>query len=254
MKNYNNMKNLLLAIFTFVSIATMAQHNEDKSLKIFKFQPFSLITGSMNFGEEIFNKSKTRSTVIGLGIRYINRKNDIYHNYGSVSAYKQSSKWQGATASVERRFYVPGFFSGDKYSFINDKSQFGIYLSPGVKVEYNQNDYDKSSFYQLQDPSKPSSYNSTFYLNSGKISYLGVMPNMNIGLQFTLFQNLYIDTYIGGGIRFISQKITNQKVDTIPTNAMNYGYYGVNDNNALTTFVIKEGVQPNFGFSLGLNF
>ncbi|MCF8325116.1 MAG: hypothetical protein K9I84_09175 [Leadbetterella sp.] len=248
------MKNLLLAIFTFVSIATMAQHNEDKSLKIFKFQPFSLITGSMNFGEEIFNKSKTRSTVIGLGIRYINRKNDIYDNYGSVSAYKQSSKWQGATASVERRFYVPGFFSGDKYSFINDKSQFGIYLSPGVKVEYNQNDYDKSSFYQLQDPSKPSSYNSTFYLNSGKISYLGVMPNMNIGLQFTLFQNLYIDTYIGGGIRFISQKITNQKVDTIPTNAMNYGYYGVNDNNALTTFVIKEGVQPNFGFSLGLNF
>jgi hypothetical protein len=80
------------------------------------------------------------------------------------------------------------------------------------------------------------------------------MPNMNIGLQFTLFQNLYIDTYIGGGIRFISQKITNQKVDTIPTNATNYGYYGVNDNSALTTFIIKEGVQPNFGFALGLNF
>lgn len=248
------MKNLLIAIFTFGSIATIAQQNVDKSLKIFKFQPFSLITGSMNFGEEIFNKSKTRSTVIGLGIRYINRKNDIYDNYGSVSAYKQSSKWQGATASIERRFYVPGFFSGDKYSFINDKSQFGIYLSPGLKVEYNQNDYDKSSFYQLPDPSKPSNYNSTFYKNSGRISYLGIMPNMNIGLQFTLFQNLYIDTYIGGGIRFISQKITNQKVDTIPTNATNYGYYGVNENGALTTFVIKEGVQPNFGFSLGLNF
>jgi hypothetical protein len=248
------MKNLLLAIFTFATLAGLAQQNEEKPLKIFKFQPFSLVTGSMNFGEEIFNKSKTRSTVIGLGIRYINRKNDIYDNYGSISAYKQSSKWQGATVSVERRFYVPGFFSGDKYSFINDKSQFGIYLSPGIKVEYNQNDYDKSSFYQLPDPSKPNNYNSTFYQNSGRISYLGVMPNMNIGLQFTLFQNLYIDTYIGGGIRFISRKITNQKVDTIPTNATNYGYYGVNDNSALTTFVIKEGVQPNFGFSLGLNF
>jgi hypothetical protein len=50
------MKNFLLAIFTFGSLASMAQQNAEKPLKIFKFQPFSLITGSMNFGEEIFNK------------------------------------------------------------------------------------------------------------------------------------------------------------------------------------------------------
>ncbi len=248
------MKNLLLAIFTLAITTARAQQTDEKPLKIFKFQPFSLITGSMNFGEEIFNKSKTRSTVIGLGIRYINRKNDIYDNYGSVSAYKQSSKWQGATVSFERRFYVPGFFSGDKYSFINDKSQFGIYLSPGLKVEYNQNDYDKGGFYYTTDPTKPNNVESKFYKNSGSIRYLGVMPNMNIGLQFTLFQNLYIDTYIGGGIRFLSQKKSNEIMDIVPPNVNSFGYYGANDNGALTTFVIREGVQPNFGFSLGLNF
>ncbi|MBP8156582.1 MAG: hypothetical protein KAX81_06100 [Leadbetterella sp.] len=248
------MKNLLLAIFTIATITASAQQTEEKTLKIFKFQPFSLITGSMNFGEEIFNKSKTRSTVIGLGIRYINREDDIYDNYGAISSYKQNSKWQGATASIERRFYVPGFFSGDKYSFINNKSKFGVYLSPGLKVEYNVNDYDKGSFYYLTDSTKPNNITSKFYQNSGRVAYLGVMPNMNIGMQFTIFQNLYIDTYIGGGIRFISQKKSKEIKDTIPPNVNSFGYYGANDNSALTTFVIKEGVQPNFGFSLGLNF
>jgi hypothetical protein len=95
---------------------------------------------------------------------------------------------------------------------------------------------------------------SKFYRNSGRISYLGVMPNMNIGLQFTIFQNLYIDTYIGGGIRFLSQKKSKEIKDIVPQNVHLSGYYGGNDNGALTTFVIREGVQPNFGFSLGLNF
>ncbi|MCP9761464.1 hypothetical protein [Lacihabitans soyangensis] len=248
------MKKLILAIFSLGTFATSAQQNEEKPLKIFKFQPFSLVTGSMNFGEEIFNKSRTRSTVIGLGIRYINRKNDIYDSYGTISAYKQNSKWQGATFSVERRFYVPGFFSGDKYSFINDKSKFGVYLSPGLKVEYNVNDYDKGGFYYLTDSTKPNNMVSKFYRNSGRISYLGLLPNMNIGLQYTIFQNLYIDTYIGGGIRFLSQKKSKEVKDTVPQNGNFTGYYGGNENGALTTFVIREGVQPNFGFALGLNF
>ncbi len=213
-----------------------------------------MITGSLNFGEEIFNKSRTRSTVLGLGLRYINKNNDIYDNYGTISTYKQTSKWQGATFSVERRFYVPGFFTGEKYSFLNDKSAFGVYLSPGLKVEYNVNDYDRGSFYYTNDSTKPNNQNSKFYQNSGRIAYLGIMPNMNIGLQFTIFQNLYIDTYVGGGIRFISQKKSKEKVDTLPANVNSYGYYGPNENGALSTFVIREGVQPNFGFSLGLNF
>lgn len=248
------MKYTLLGLFTLIFFSVQAQKNDEKPLKIFKFQPFSLITGSMNVGQEFFNNSRTRSTVVGIGVRYINRKNDINDYNGANSPYQQKSKWQGATVSLERRFYVPGFFSGDKYSFINNKSKFGIYLSPGLKVEYNANDYDKGGFYQINDATKPNNVNSKFYQNSGKISYLGIMPNMNIGLQFTIFQNLYIDTFIGGGIRFISQKLTNEKIDTVPTGGVNFGYYGSVDNGALKAFVIKEGVQPNFGFSLGLNF
>lgn len=240
------MKKYLFILLFFAAFLANAQ---EKNLKIFKFQPFSLITGSMNFNQEIFNNSRTRSTVIGLGLRYVNRENDIYSydTFGNSLPYTQTNKWQGATASIDRRFYVPGFYSGDKFTFINDKAKFGVYLSAGLKLEYNINNYDNSNYYYVTDSTKLNTYK--FSKNTGKVSYLGIMPNMNIGMQFTLFQNLYIDTFIGGGIRFLSKKISNE-VNDGPANG--YNYY-VNSS-AIETFVIKEGVQPNFGFSLGLNF
>jgi hypothetical protein len=237
-----------LTVLVFFAVSTA--NAQDKSLKIFKFQPFSLITGSMNFNQEVFNKSRTRSTVFGIGLRYVNKENDVYNydSFANPTPYTQTNKWQGVTASVDRRFYVPGFFSGDKYTFINEKAKFGVYLATGLKLEYNINNYDNSNYINIPDDDK---VNYTFELskNIGKVSYLGIMPNVNIGMQFTLFQNLYIDTYIGGGIRFLSKKINNEVNDGPPNG---YNYY-VNSS-AIETFVIKEGVQPNFGFALGLNF
>jgi hypothetical protein len=237
-----------LTVLVFFAMSTA--NAQDKSLKIFKFQPFSLITGSMNFNQEVFNKARTKSTVYGIGLRYVNKENDVYYydNFANSTPYTQTNKWQGATAYIDRRFYVPGFFSGDKYTFINEKAKFGVYLSTGLKLEYNINNYDNSNYVNMPDTSKVS-YSYKLSKSTGKVSYLGIMPNINIGMQFTLFQNLYIDTYIGGGIRFLSKKIHNE-VNEGPRNG--YNYY-VNSN-AIDTFVTKEGVQPNFGFALGLNF
>ena len=244
------MKKLILSLILFTGLYANAQEVKDKNLKIFKFQPFSLITGCMNFNQEMFNKERTRSTVIGLGIRYVNKKNENSYYGTSVLNYTQLNKWQGVTASIERRLYVPGFFSGDKFSFINKKASFGVYFAPGIKAEFNQNKYDKGGYNQIIDNTKPNNYDFVFVKNEGKVNYLGVMPNMNIGMQFTLFQNLYIDTYIGGGIRFLSKKVIESKGDS---NAPGYYSNGFSSG-AIETFIIKEGVQPNFGFALGLNF
>ena len=153
------MKKYLFILLFFAAFLANAQ---EKNLKIFKFQPFSLITGSMNFNQEIFNNSRTRSTVIGLGLRYVNRENDIYSydTFGNSLPYTQTNKWQGATASIDRRFYVPGFYSGDKFTFINDKAKFGVYLSAGLKLEYNINNYDNSNYYYVTDSTKLNTYKS----------------------------------------------------------------------------------------------
>lgn len=237
----------LLFALMLSAFATKAQEKVEK-LKIFKYHPFSLITGSLNVSQEIFNESSKRSFVIGLGIRYINKKED-YNYYGATtSTYEQFNKWQGGTVWAERRFYVPGLWTGDRYGFKNEKVKFGVYLAPGLKVEYNSNNYDKGGYNVIYPPQKPDTPITQFINNSGKINYMGIMPNMNLGMQFTLFQNLYIDTFIGGGIRFLSKKVINEKIDQGSGNGY---FYGVRTE-AIENFVIKEGVQANFGFGLGV--
>lgn len=236
-------------ILTLISIIYISIPNlnaqEKKNHKIFKYHPFSLITGSFNISQEIFNKENTKSTVIGLGIRYVNKEEN--NNYSSSMAYEQFNKWQGVSLWVDRRFYVPGFQSGDKYGFDNEKVKFGVYLAPGVKLDYNHNNFDNgyySTVYnQVGQPIDP-----VLYVDNGKVNYISVFPNINLGMQFTLFQNLYMDLFIGGGVKFLSKNILEKNNNE----NVSYGYSSVTTE-AINTFVVREGVRPNFGFSLGIN-
>lgn len=238
----HKMKKLTLTILLSFSILIVHAQQTRESRKLFKLQPFSLITGSLNVSHEIFDYNFKRSSVIGLGIRYIN-KVDNNSNYNGKE-YDQFNKWQGVTGSFERRYYMPGFFTGDKYSFLNPKAHFGVYLSAGIKLEYNLNDFDKSAY--VQDINVTTKFN--LIEQTGKFQYLGVMPNLNIGLQYTIFQNLYIDTFIGGGLKIISKKTIAKKTSNSGIDA-----YKI-QTEAVDRFVIKEGVQPNFGFGLGVKF
>ncbi len=241
---------LLLQIILFNSL--FAQEIKPKPFKIFKFLPFSLITGSLTMSQEKFNTEKNRSTILTLGLRYI-KTNQEATNYSSTSQknIEQFNKWNGGMMGIERRFYVPSFKSGEKNSFFNERTQFGLYLSTGLRLDYNSNEYDKSTYNYVYDQSKPNTQTGILEVNKAKINYLGVMPNMNIGMQFTLFQNLYIDTFLGGGLRFINKKIVSK------TQSGNYQSSYFRDNlqiSATENFMMKEGVQANFGFSLGLKF
>ncbi len=235
---------LFLAVFLLKLTVSFSQKKE--TFKIFKFHPFSLITGSMNVSQEVFNEKMNRSTVVMLGLRYV--KNSSTNTYNS-SPVEQFNNWKGVALGLERRFYVPSFKTGENNRLFNEKSHYGIYLSTGLRLDYNINDYEKGGYNTIQDPANPTIYKNQFVNNSGKISYLGVMPNMNLGVQFTLFQNLYIDTYIGGGIRFMQKNIIKQKIDNF---AYTYYYGNGIQSGAVENFVIKEGVQPNFGFTLGI--
>jgi hypothetical protein len=238
----------LIFILSLVSFSSFSQ--EAKRLKIFKFHPFSLITGSLNVSQETFNKESTKSFIVGLGVRYLNRKEQVSFQNGTVNeVIPQFNKWQGATLSLERRLYVPGFFGGDKYSFISEKGQFGIYFSGGSKFEYNVNQFDNSRVGYVIDP-KNNSNLQTKVIDQSKTQYLGIMPNINMGMQFTLFQNLYTDIHIGGAIRFLSSKVLESNKSN--TQDQNYYYGNTLKREAINTFVIKEGVQANFGFALGL--
>jgi hypothetical protein len=242
------MKNKYLLFLLLFGVKT-AFGQETKKEQIFKFHPFSLTTGALGFSNEFLNQEKTRSLVISYAFRYKNNSSDQVDYNASGSSYEQFNNWKGLALGIDRRFYVPAFQTGDKLGFMPDKSKLGVYLSAGIKAEYNHNDFDKSYFSQIYNNTQGTP-NSVFIKNKETNSYLSAMPNVNLGIQFTLFQNLYLDAFAGGGIRFISKK---QLASDKSNNSIGGSYYNLG-NGLIESFTLKEGVVPNFGFSLGLNF
>jgi hypothetical protein len=238
---------LLLFLLVAVSSTSFAQQKEtsDKNLSVFRFYPFQLITSSLAFGKETFNADRSKSTVLMLGVRYKNWEGTGYNPQGT--GIDQFNNWQGISAGVERRFYVPSFRTPDKGTFFDNNGSFGVYLAPGLRGDFNQRNYDYSTYMQIYDNEKQITTNS-LVTNKQKSNLIGIMPYMNLGLQFTIFQYMYIDMYAGGGLRFLQENITSQTKSGSGAN----DYYYNSGNGALEEIVLKKGVQPNIGLTIGL--
>jgi hypothetical protein len=240
-------------LFVFILLATttaFAQKQESTTkLKVFKFNPLGLVTSSLSFGLESFNAEKSKSTVVNFAIRYKTNGNDYFGaNFNDLGeTIAQYSEYKGVMLGLERRLYVPNmhYFKYWKNSEANMNS-IGVYFAPAVRFDYNQNSYDKSYFHTEYNSTSGQPVKYTKITNTGKINYLGIMPAMNLGLQFTLAQHAYIDFQLGGGIRFQTEKaVANTK-----TNTPNFNSYS--NNNAVSEMILKEGVRPSGSITLGL--
>jgi hypothetical protein len=172
--------------------------------------------------------------------------NDYGYNQFSSNGteLEQKDDWKGLTGIYERRFYVPSFKEG-KPNFINtESSQNGIYLAPSLRMDYTFRDYNLGSFeYQYDNTGKIISETTNY--NSGKVSYVGIMPSINLGVQFSIFQYGYIDLFVGGGLR-----VQFEDEKDIIRNSSNAYYSG--GNNIITDLVLSQGVRPNGGISVGV--
>lgn len=209
-----------------------------------KFYPFGLVTNSLQLGFEKFNNEKSRSMNVVFGIRY--KKSDGYNQLDPTgNAYQNFTNWIGASVLLERRIYIPKL----KSKFIDENPEkpfkYGVYLAPFLKLDYNQNDFD-NSFYSYNNVNGQSNYQ--LIRNKGKVDYFGGTAGLNIGYQFTLFQHLYIDTYLGGGLRLLSK---NQNLER---QLQQIGFLYNDANGAILEFVDKAGVVPNAGITVGVNW
>ena len=226
-------------------MVVFAQQKDENNLKIFKFDPLPLATSALSFAYETFNDDRSRSWEFHLGLRYKTDSDFYYERPPGFDELEPFTDWKGAMGSVERRFYVPQFKDRGPNIFNQEFSQSGVYFAPSVRFDFNQNKYDQTRYeYQYNPESNKTDYK--LFTDKGKINYASVMPALNFGVQFTIFQYAYLDLHVGGGIRFQSKNILEQeKSDS------NYSNYYNNDN-AITTFVLKEGVQPTGGITFGL--
>lgn len=239
-------KQLLLIGLLALSFGTFAQEN-NKKLTVFKFYPFNLITSSLGLGLESFNAEQNRSTQFTFGVRYRNADatNNNYYGSGSITNY---SKWKGFNVGIERKIFVPTFKTRSKNGV--EKGRYGVYLAPFLRADYNQNDFDNSYYNPVVDPKQTNTYINEKVTYAGDATYIGIMPGVNIGFEFTLFQNLYIDAYLGGALRMLS-KTENLKTGSNTTSGGCCYYYS---SSVIDNWVKKEGVIPNIGLSVGVKW
>lgn len=239
-----------LIVFLFSSVLTKAQKSEEDNLSTFRFYPFQLVTSSLAFGKEAFSENKTRSTVFLLGVRYRNWKNTDYNTPpAGLSPIDQFNDWKGLTGSVERRFYIPAFRQKEDGTLVDRNGSSGVYFAPGLRMDYNQNKYDNSTYSFTYDNQGQQSKN-TYIENKGTVNYLGIMPYMNLGMQFTIFEYMYIDIYAGGGIRYVDENVVSKSTNV----NRNSGYFSGNGSGAIEELILKTGVQPNIGMAIGLKW
>lgn len=234
------MRIFILTFFGFFIILQSKSQSFTNSLKkghsVLKFQPTALATSALVLGKEYFNAENTKSFLFFLGVRYQNTSNVM--SFPINNSVEQKDKWIGGSFSIERRYYVPSFGSRTN---IFDANAWGIYFAPALKLDYTENIFDKS-YYDYKYDAQGKSLGVFYFASKGTGKYLGITPSANVGLQFVIFENMYIDMFVGGAIRFLES--SGQKAKT--------NNYGTSNDGMLKEFVFKEGVIPNGGFSVGI--
>lgn len=221
-------KYLSLSLVVLLASSVIAQEIEQQpSRSVFKISPQHFTQNQLKMGFERFNKSYSRSFSL-----YLNGLLDWYPNeagydegYSGIGAEFQYRKYlvpmtvhttkKGNT--YFRGIYFSGYLQGGHYS----GTQAGVYY-----------DYDPST-----GTSTPTQYNY-----KDDIGNWG--GGVTFGFQQTLWNKLYFEAYVGGGLQFADQ-ITS---GTVPDDPDYFYFYEPSGITALD----YQGILPKIGIQIGI--
>jgi hypothetical protein len=213
------MKKLLLSLVIALPCFANAQQDDIIIPKftiprsIIKLAPLQFFSNTLEIGVESFNKGFTRSFDGSVGFR---------------SGADVFDKGRGMSLELGYRKYVSGM-----KIHVRKERQFyqGIYYNVALKVAYFKGEhYD----YYYYDPNTGNSYNE--YMEETTQS---IAPSFTLGLQKTLWQIIFLDVFVGGGIRFSESDRTYNQY---------FGWY--NDNTIFSPGY--DGIYPKVGVKIGV--
>jgi hypothetical protein len=171
------MKNLLIVAFATCSLLGFSQVKENVSSTpraIIKISPFQFLSQTLEVSIESLNSDYSKAFEINGALR---------------SGHYDYDQGRGGTLGIAYRKYVRPLATPTRRN--PDASQ-GVYYSLFVKGQY----FAGRDAYYWQSPNTSRIDESITTLN----------PGFTIGLQRTLFEVLYLDMFIGGGIKFTNVK------------------------------------------------
>jgi len=198
-----------LSLFSVISLA--AQNNQEPTFElprtVMKISPFQFAVSTLELGIETFNPTYSKSFNLGLGIRSGSNEYNDGKGMSLELAYKKYPAPMKFKARGNREYYQ------------------GIYYTLFVKGEYFKGE-NRDYYYN----STPETYTEKTY---------GITPGFAIGYQRTFWQMIFIDVYVGGGVKFSDV----QYLDTPPAD---YDpHYDVLDPG-------YSGIYPKIGVKIGI--
>jgi hypothetical protein len=225
-------KTTILISFLLLSLSSIAGNNWSPTKKInfedlrkpivLKLSPFHFFDRQLSLTGEFFNKKYTRSTAVTLNLIYAD--NSKIYDFGT-------------SINIERRFYPRGF-NPDTSNWIRNMAS-GFYFGFGVQAGYNE--FNDREFYRSYYDPMTGQYSSL--PNDVTITSQWVVPAVSIGYQIILWEALYIDAFVGGGIKF------NETSKSSPRANVDFSrYYDSPD--ILSRYY--KGIIPRVGVTLGM--
>lgn len=200
------MKTLAAALLQLVSLAVMSQSNEPQLPRaITKISPLLFFTQTLELGIEALNPAYTRSFQISASIR---------------SGQGDYIDGRGASGTIAYRRYVTPLSTPVPR---NPDAVQGIYYSLLFRVEYFKGEEQY--------------YNQAAFETTTETIY-NFSPAFTIGLQRTVFDVLFIDVYLGGGIKFADIRYHG----TSPSEQIHYDLF----------HPAYEGIYPAVGVKIGV--
>lgn len=225
------MKALLLPFLVLLVVPALCQDQPSLPLPkaLFKVAPQNFIENTLKIGSEIFNKKRTKSYSLYVYGRFDSNNSSQPYYYGD-------DFYKGLGTEFQYRKYLTPL---QNYTTRKGKTYMqGIYVSGYVQAASYKNEgefiyysYDQSTGQQ------------NIYTVDVEESIKNWGTGFTIGVHRTLWNVLFIDAYVGGGIQW------SDEIRASNTNLGNYNNYtsysGITD-------PAYQGVMPKFGLQLGI--
>lgn len=189
---------------------------------LIKLSPFHFLDRSIQLSSELFTKNYKSSYTIGL-----------------VGTYRVDSRIidQGVAFELQARRY-PKLFHVDTTGGWSENRAEGFYFGFSVVAGYNTYQENSIQYQYINNNSIAVNYFS-------KAESRWITPAVLFGYQFTLLEVMYLDVYVGGGIKMNDVKKTTDLPSVESQTVLNEGsiferYY--------------RGILPKVGLTLGMGF
>jgi hypothetical protein len=202
---------------------------------VIKISPFHLFDNQFNVSMEFFNKTTYRSSIAIAA-------NCIYADNAKVAD-------QGFSLDIQKRIYPRGF-SSDTVAYYRNGAG-GFYVGFGIQLGYSEyRDKNISEWFfridTIKDGTNKIPVRSDYEIKRNVMTRnIWALPYVELGYQFIIWEALYIDCFLGGGVKI------NNVTKSSPDKSLNLDTY-YNDPGILKRYY--KGIIPRIGLSLGVGF